>query len=742
MTRLFYPAPRPFQRRRLVLPPEGFVYDSFSDANGKTLATHDGERGATWAVHPSYSLGSYPRIINNRVRAANSNGFVLVYASGEPPTSEYSIRWKQKVKSTSKQLYICGRVSETDDTFYTAGYNYVFGYWEIGKQVNGTYFQLGTWTDSPADESEQECILDLTDAAKKLYVDGVERISSADNTITDKGRVGVQYWDNGTDTTGIHLDYISAVGIGALTVSYTETDLEDPLPAGAEFTTDAGFVFHYTYAKNAAGGEQVDLLVELREDVSGSSVVRADWSHTNIGDTPVEADQAITTGEAAAVVDWNEVYVRWTETRHGGDARHVEIDDVELETPGIAFTVSSADAETGAEGAVLVLRRTGAASDIEASEDTAAALRRAPSAASDTETGAETASVLRRSLPAVSDAEVGAGTSSALARRFGSATDAEVGAEVASGLVRAFRTAADAEAGVDQAAGLIRVAGAASDVESGIETVAGTRAASVSALDVESGPEGGVPGVVIPRSAEDAEGGADTAEGTVDQAGVIEVFAVDDESGADGAGGLLIADGVAGDAEAYLEALALAQLGQAADVEAGSEQVLGPGRLGAAANDGETSGDVATVVLVVALVAADAEVGAEELAAARVAVVAALDQEGYLEVHDPGRLSSLAIGDVEAGQDVASVSDTMVAEIAADHEGSVEQIVAARVVALAVEDVEVHLESVAARVAAAVEATDVESWTEAASVEAWLYIGEVTAKGFQIRPVLEGLLRI
>jgi lysophospholipase L1-like esterase len=59
--------------------------------------------------------------------------------------------------------------------------------------------------------------LDLRDAAKTVSVDGVVRITSTDNTITEAGRCGPFFSGPATDSTGLHVERIVAADAGTAT---------------------------------------------------------------------------------------------------------------------------------------------------------------------------------------------------------------------------------------------------------------------------------------------------------------------------------------------------------------------------------------------------------------------------------------------------------------------------------------------------------------------------------------------
>lgn len=74
--------------------------------------------------------------------------------------------------------------------------------------------------------------------------------------------------------------------------------------------TDAGFVVRYRYGKSAAGGEQIDLTVSL---VEGTTVI-ASWLHTDVSDTLTTVGQTLSEAEAAEIVDFGDLRLRFEAT--------------------------------------------------------------------------------------------------------------------------------------------------------------------------------------------------------------------------------------------------------------------------------------------------------------------------------------------------------------------------------------------------------------------------------------------
>lgn len=83
--------------------------------------------------------------------------------------------------------------------------------------------------------------------------------------------------------------------------------LEDPV-------SSTGHIVRYRYAKDASGGAQIDLTVQLRqgyvnEGTPGTLI--ASWSHTNISNTFTTAAQTLSGAEADAITNYGSLFLRF-----------------------------------------------------------------------------------------------------------------------------------------------------------------------------------------------------------------------------------------------------------------------------------------------------------------------------------------------------------------------------------------------------------------------------------------------
>jgi len=103
-------------------------------------------------------------------------------------------------------------------------------------------------------------------------------------------------------------DYIRTVLAPTNDVYVTKlTTLEDPL-------SSSGHIVRYRYGKDASGGAQIDLTVQLRQGyVSEGSpgTLIASATHTDVGAFPVAGTFTLSGAEADSITDYADLYLRF-----------------------------------------------------------------------------------------------------------------------------------------------------------------------------------------------------------------------------------------------------------------------------------------------------------------------------------------------------------------------------------------------------------------------------------------------
>jgi hypothetical protein len=183
-----------------------FATDTFTGAALTDLSAHTADTGQSWVEHPVYASGALVITDANRLRC--SAGVGGYYLNAAPATAEYDVACDFVVlSSTGMFAGPTARMDTTANTFYHVRFNSTNGVWELFKFVAGVSTSLGqgpafTYTVGQTYNVK----LQIRDAAKKVIVDGVEQVSSADNVITAAGFAGIRWSSGNTNSTGTHFD--------------------------------------------------------------------------------------------------------------------------------------------------------------------------------------------------------------------------------------------------------------------------------------------------------------------------------------------------------------------------------------------------------------------------------------------------------------------------------------------------------------------------------------------------------
>lgn len=176
-----------------------FVSDTFTASNGTNVTSRSGEIGATWS---SGSPAGTFLIQNNR---AYATGVGNIYASGTPATAEYTVECDYYIASATGSGGPAGRIVPGANTYYYVYYDSAAGHWLLVRIVSGSITTLSQWVSPVTLGQTYNVKLQLLDATKKVFIDGVERISHTDNTITGAGRAGMRSGSANSSTTAKHM---------------------------------------------------------------------------------------------------------------------------------------------------------------------------------------------------------------------------------------------------------------------------------------------------------------------------------------------------------------------------------------------------------------------------------------------------------------------------------------------------------------------------------------------------------
>lgn len=230
-----------------------FAADTFN-RSAEALGTSAASDGGTWtSLNPGSSYGGTLRVSDaNRCRSAGGGFAALYHHSGTPASAEYDVTVDFRVLTTGETRAFgpAGRLSTSANTMYLARYSVANTRWEMLKIDAGSATSLGTFTQTLSADTTYTCKLEIRNATKKVYVDGVERISSTDNAVTAAGKAGLRDGSStaGSDTTGHHVDNFlaadtsggTAYTLSAASGAFTLTGAAAGLGVGRRAAAGAG----------------------------------------------------------------------------------------------------------------------------------------------------------------------------------------------------------------------------------------------------------------------------------------------------------------------------------------------------------------------------------------------------------------------------------------------------------------------------------------------------------------------
>ncbi len=175
-----------------------------TDSDGTLLQNHTPETGGAWVKRAG---ANNAEIQSNKAKAI-STGARLYTNDATPGAAEYDVIADVNTGSGGSQLL--ARFQDTNN-YYT--FRHDGTQWLLQKKVGGVTTTLDSLTEGvPAGEKQWK--LEIRDATKKGYLDGVEKVTSADNALTSAGEVGLGTITNDTHD-NFQADDVAASGENA-----------------------------------------------------------------------------------------------------------------------------------------------------------------------------------------------------------------------------------------------------------------------------------------------------------------------------------------------------------------------------------------------------------------------------------------------------------------------------------------------------------------------------------------------
>jgi hypothetical protein len=202
-----------------------FLNDTFTEASNTALTSHTSDSGHSWSAQTDTMtvLGGVGYVGGG---SAITTAFQI--SSATPGAAEYDVTIVCQHTANAGNEGSLGRrtASNTYYTTYCAS-----GTVQLDKVVSGVSTNLGSWAGGLANGVDYTSKLEIRDAAKKVFIDGVERISSADNAITAAGAVGIRARSTGFLNSIVAEDTTGGGGHEVAIGTATETDTAQPIAA-------------------------------------------------------------------------------------------------------------------------------------------------------------------------------------------------------------------------------------------------------------------------------------------------------------------------------------------------------------------------------------------------------------------------------------------------------------------------------------------------------------------------------
>lgn len=206
--------------------------DTFTDTGNTLCTSHTPETGAGW-VSVENNASGLCRINPGGTRAASddccggdSAGLGHYKMNITPTTAEYDVVCTVTPPVVDdRTLYMTGRVTDLSnmyavgiDTGTTAGNNF-----RLLKDVADTVTELAGTEDNVV--AGDVVKLEIRNATKKVYINSVEKLSSADNALTSAGTGGIGWGDMIEATAGVAG---SAIGFEACSLTTVSASARRP----------------------------------------------------------------------------------------------------------------------------------------------------------------------------------------------------------------------------------------------------------------------------------------------------------------------------------------------------------------------------------------------------------------------------------------------------------------------------------------------------------------------------------
>lgn len=206
-----------------------FVRDTFTGPNNTLLENHAPDTGGAWTRVQGNGL----RLRNGEITPDKTNGTDRYTNGAVPPSAEYTVGITASFISANADNYVELLARVTGGNGYIAYVNAQSAY-TITRYVGGVPTVLASGTTAALNvglANANEIVFSVTDASKRLSINGTVVATVADNTVTAAGRAGLglqvktkddsfadDFYAAGLAPTAVEMDSMSATRDGQRTL--------------------------------------------------------------------------------------------------------------------------------------------------------------------------------------------------------------------------------------------------------------------------------------------------------------------------------------------------------------------------------------------------------------------------------------------------------------------------------------------------------------------------------------------
>lgn len=197
--------------------------DTFTDTAGTLLSAHTPDIGGAWTASgkflaasgtttPTCSIDASGHLIGS---AAGANQLYMNAVTPDSPDVIITVVWRAAALTTTSSLW--GVAARVGGTVGTPGDRYYARYsgnstagsrkWDIGKYIGTSSTLLASFAEQPT-AAEHTIVFQISGTTLTLTVDGVQKISTTDATITTTGLIGTI---GSAGTASAYMDNLTAV---------------------------------------------------------------------------------------------------------------------------------------------------------------------------------------------------------------------------------------------------------------------------------------------------------------------------------------------------------------------------------------------------------------------------------------------------------------------------------------------------------------------------------------------------